>query len=469
MEAALLERMYFCRVDGELKPPLPVDDVLVEQRAQWFQDKLVQEVRSFTPVSLADFPKMYKGPKRALYERAVESLWVRPVRRRDAESNSFVKREKAKFKKAPRCIQPRDPRYNAMIGRFIKPLEHVLYSAVGRMMGEGTVITKGLNLVGTAACLRKKWDSFSDPIAVGLDATAFDAHVSAPWLRWEHSIYNRICKNKQLARLLEWQVFNRGKAFCPDGRLRYRVMGRRFSGDMNTALGNCLIMCAMVYSWSRGRNVRIQLANNGDDCVVFMEREDLQRFHSGLDEYFQELGFRLTMEEPVAKFEAVEFCQMHPVEVDGVWRMVRHPRVAFEKDTMCTLTVSDDEYYSWLRGVSDCGLATTSGVPILQEFYLLLQRLSGHAKAVERLIEDTGMRRLSQGMESVVAPVHESTRFSFWLAYGVDPQTQRDLEAELRTMSCVPTSVSEFVGVHWPLDISSISFNHFNHVKQKQC
>ena len=85
---------------------------------------------------------MYKGPKKAVYERAVLSLYANPVRRRDAESNSFVKREKAKFKKAPRCIQPRDPRYNASIGRYLKPLEHVLYGAVGKITGEGVVITR---------------------------------------------------------------------------------------------------------------------------------------------------------------------------------------------------------------------------------------------------------------------------------------------------------------------------------------
>lgn len=454
MAGALLERMYYCRVDGELKPPLPVDDLVVGQRCGWFADGLVSLIPSFTPVSLWDFSQMYKGPKRVVYEKAVQSLYIHPVRRRDAESNSFVKREKAKFKKAPRCIQPRDPRYNASIGRFLKPLEHHLYRTVAKLVGEGCVITKGLNLVGVAGCLRQKWDNFKHPVALGLDATAFDAHVSASWLRWEHSIYNRIFKDEKLAKLLAWQIHNRGKSFCPDGKLKYRVEGRRFSGDMNTGLGNCLIMCAMVYSYASARGVRINLANNGDDCVVFMEQEDLEGFVSGINEWFSELGFRLTSEPPAFNFEAIEFCQMHPVLIGDEWRMVRTPKVAFEKDTMCTLTVSDDEYLSWLAGVSECGIATASGVPVMQEFYLNLRLAAGARVAPERLVEYTGMKHLSRGMSSKVAPVDEASRYSFWLAFGVDPETQRAIESDLRV--CRSTQLLDgFIPTHWALDAST--------------
>lgn len=456
MASALLERMYFCRVDGELKPPLPVDDLTVRSRLDWFSKKLVNQLPSFTPVSLWDFSQMYKGLKKVTYERAVLSLYSNPVRRRDAESNSFVKREKAKKRKAPRAIQPRDPRYNASIGRFLKPLEHKLYRAVAVMMGEGAVITKGLNLVGVAGCLYQKWSNFKRPVALGIDATAFDAHVSSPVLRWEHSIYNGIFKDAKLAELLSWQIDNRGRSFCPDGKLKYRVSGRRFSGDMNTGLGNCLIMCAMVYSYAAYRGIRVNLANNGDDCVIFMEQDDLEGFVCGMNEWFADLGFRLTAEPPAYNFEAIEFCQMHPVLIGDEWRMVRTPKVAFEKDTMCTLTVSDDEYLSWLAGVSECGLATASGVPVMQEFYVNLSVAAGGRVAPERLVEHTGMKHLSRGMVSRVVPVDDASRFSFWLAFGVDPDTQVAIELDLRNAR--ETAILEgFVPTYWPLDASTPS------------
>jgi len=451
LASALLERMYFCRVDGELKPPLSVDDSIVLARCQWFVERIHKHLPSFTPVSLWDFSQMYKGPKKACYEKAVTSLYHKPVRRRDAESNSFVKREKAKFRKAARCIQPRDPRYNASIGRYLKPLEHELYKVVGRMMGEHTVITKGLNLIGVAKCLHQKWEHFKRPVALGLDATAFDAHVSPSFLRWEHSIYNGIFRSDKLAELLSWQIDNRGKGFCPDGKLKYRVEGRRFSGDMNTGLGNCLIMCAMVYSYASHKGIKINLANNGDDCVVFMESEDYDGFVCGMREWFLELGFRLTAEPPAYNFEAIEFCQMHPVFIGDEWRMVRTPKVAFEKDTMCTLSVSDDEYLSWLAGVADCGLATASGVPVMQSFYLNLRMAAGSRVAPDRLVEYTGMKHLSRGMSSKVVPVTDASRYSFWLAFGVDPDTQVAIEEEL--LHCRETRLLDgFVPTCWPLD-----------------
>lgn len=466
MECALLERMYFCRVNGEIRSPLSVDSGVISSRCDWFRDALLQKLPSFTPVSLWDFSQMYRGSKKLVYERAVDSLWSHRVRRRDAESNSFVKREKAKFRKAPRCIQPRDPRYNASIGRYLKPLEHHLYRAIGSAVGEGVVVTKGCNLIGTASALHSKWQSFHRPVAVGLDATAFDAHVSSNWLRWEHEVYNRLFRDPKLAQLLTWQIDNRGKSFCPDGKLRYRVDGRRFSGDMNTALGNCLIMCTMVYSYARERGVRINLANNGDDCVVFMEQEDLDRFSAGLDEWFEELGFRLTVEPPAYVFEAVEFCQMHPVQVDGEYRMVRNPRVVFEKDTMCTLTVTDEAYLQWLSGVSECGLSSCAGVPVLQEFYQHLKVASAGHSAPQHLVESTGMRWLSRGMNGKYGSVAESTRYSFWLAFGISPETQRAVEDELLNQFDL-SPIEEFVGAHWPLESSTVKNHLIQHDQNK--
>lgn len=450
MEAALLERMYFCRVDGEIVAPLSIGVDRVDVKLGGFADAVLREIPTFTPVSLSDFVEMYKGPKKEVYRKAVDSLLSRPVRRRDAESNSFVKREKAKFKKAPRCIQPRDPRYNAAVGRFLKPLEHHLYRAVDRVYGDRHVITKGLNLVGTASSICSKWNSFSSPVAVGLDASSFDAHVSAGMLKWEHSIYNRIFKDPKLAGLLKWQVANRGKAFCPDGKIKYSVEGRRFSGDMNTAMGNCLIMTAMVWAYAQDRGVGIKLVNNGDDCVVFMEASDLHLFSRGLPEWFLELGFRLTIESPVYVLEQVEFCQMHPVFNGEEYVMVRSPKTAFEKDTMCTLSVTDAGYKEWLRGVSDCGLACTSGVPVLQSFYQCLGTFSSDITE-DRLLENTGMRHMSKGMVKGWRAVGEDARFSFWLAFGISPQTQLDIEESLPRDFDLQR-IEGFIPTYWPFD-----------------
>lgn len=456
MEAALLERMLLCRVGGELVPELPTSKDMVFGRLEWFVDRVVAECPSFTPVSLDGFVEMYKGPKKVRYAKAVDSLRTMPLRKRDSHVGAFVKREKGNFTKSPRPIQTRDPRYHASLGRFLKPAEHRIYTAIARAMGEDCVVTKGHNLDGVAGVLRRKWDSFTNPVALGLDATKFDAHVSAPMLELEHSVYLRSFHSsyrKSLARLLGWQLDNRGKAFLPDGKVSYRCRGKRMSGDMNTGLGNCIIMCAMVYSYARARGVRMQLANNGDDCVVFMEQRDLSRFCDGLDAWFGDLGFRMTSETPVFIFEQVEFCQMSPVRLGSGWRMVRKPRVALEKDTTCVLTISDEDYFSWLGGVSACGRACADGVPIMYEFYCALARESQGVEVQVEHVEATGMRYLARGLTDSGQEITADARVSFWMAFGISPDTQVAVEDALRHMSLNHGRLRGFVPSHWPLDV----------------
>lgn len=461
MKSALLERMLTCKVGGVLVQPLSTSKEAVAEKLGAFGNAVVSLCPSFTPVSLDDFVEMYKGPKRNRYADAVASLRREPIRRRDGEVSAFVKREKAKFDKSPRAIQTRDPRYHAMVGRVLKPLEKKIYKAIAKVFDTEVVVTKGLNLDGVATVLHRKWNKFTAPVAVGLDATKFDAHVSAPLLQWEHSVYTRVCKLPWFKRLLGWQVNNKGKSFCPDGKVKYTCLGRRMSGDMNTGLGNCLIMCAMVYSYAKERGVHIELANNGDDCVVIMEQAGLEQFLNGLDEWFANLGFRLVAEPPVTIFEQIEFCQMHPIAVGDGYRMVRDPRVCLEKDTMCTMTLSDAGYFEWLKGVSQCGLVATDGIPLLSSFYGALARESAHAS--KAITEVTGMSFLVKGMTHRDRGVSQRTRFSFWLAYGVTPDQQVDLENELDSTLVGTNVLDQFHGTPRVIDKRQKSVNIYTH------
>lgn len=317
-------------------------------------------------------------------------------------------------------------------------------------------MTKGLNLNGVARVLRGKFDKFANPVVLGLDATKFDAHVSSEALRFEHGLYTTMCRDEQLGKLLSWQIANKGKSFLPDGKVKYFRDGGRMSGDMNTGLGNCVLMCAMVFGYAASVGVAIELANNGDDCVIFMEEGDLPTFVAGVDGYFASLGFRLTSEDPVYIFERLEFCQMHPVFVDGDWRMVRKPSVAIEKDTTCILQLDGDQYLNWLAGVAQCGLAACDGVPVMGAFYKSLQLASagyspGH-------VELTGMHYLSKGMHAKGAQVTDEARFSFYLAYGLTPADQEALEESFGVPS--RQRLAEFYPTLRPLDVP----HHIQHL-----
>lgn len=446
LECALLERMFYCKVGDGFESPPAVDGVTLHKRLDYLADELVKRMPDYAPCTYDEFVDMYRGPKKACYLRALQSLSESPVERQDATSKCFVKREKCNVSKAPRVIQPRSPRYNIAIGRFLKPIEHQVYEAIRRVAGvPRRVVAKGLNLDQVGKLLWHKWQRFDDPVAVGMDATKFDMHVGPEMLGFEHSIYRRLFAGHldELNPLLRWQMENRGVGFAPDGRLKYRVKGKRFSGDMNTAMGNCLIMCFMVIAYCRERGVKFDLVNNGDDCVVFLERQDEATFRAGLEEWFLELGFRMVAEATVDILEQVEFCQMHPVLIDGRYRMVRNPGVAIEKDSFCVRTLNhNDSFEEWASGVAAGGRVTCDGVPVMRSFY---DYLDAGVAVRQHMLDDTGMRRMTRGMVDRSREVSDEARWSFYLAFGIDPHAQCCLEEWFRSHDWTSTVQDEFV------------------------
>jgi hypothetical protein len=148
--------------------------------------------------------------------------------------------------------------------------EKRLFSGFETVFGY-SVILKGMNAHATAEQLRSNWDSFTQPVAVGLDASRFDQHVSHAALCWEHSVYNGVFRSSELRRLLRWQLVNHGVARTEGQRIDYTTNGCRMSGDINTSLGNCLIMSSIVLAYCETRGITARLSNNGDDCVLILE------------------------------------------------------------------------------------------------------------------------------------------------------------------------------------------------------
>lgn len=442
LSRGLLERVYYVKSkDGHVPAPQPREGIFKE-RLSYFKKYILRFVKRSTPMSRQDFPKLYRGRRRTIYENAEISLRIKAISREDSYLKTFVKAEKINFtsKKdpVPRVIQPRDPRYNVEVGRYLKPLEPKIYKAVASIFNDDTIF-KGMNSAKSGFCMRRKWEKYANPVAIGLDASRFDQHVSVQALQWEHSVYlGAFAPNtNELAKLLSWQVENVGRGYCSDGSLKYSVSGCRMSGDMNTALGNCLIMCALVHSYCFSRGVqKYSLANNGDDCVVIMDRSDLVQFQTGLVEWFLEMGFSMKVEAPVFVFEQIEFCQTHPIHVtnpDGTsgYIMVRNLAVALAKDCISIKPFDGERTFrSQLSAVGDCGIALTGGVPICQEFYRGLLR-GGLGIRYRKHQEDSmvGREMLRAGMsrtyQDVISPI---TRFSFWQAFGIIPDMQIQIE-----------------------------------------
>jgi len=442
----LYERVLYRVAGGEARlPPTPMANVF-ESRLGTFRRRLASVCATIRPVTREQFTEMYSGRKRCIYQKATESLAARPLNLSDSYLSTFVKCEKINFHTksdpAPRVIQPRSPRYNVEVGRYLKLAEKAICRAIAEVWGGATVM-KGMNAEEVGCAMRVMWDQFHDPVAIDLDATRFDQHVSVAALTYEHSVY-LACTSKhdrpKLARLLAMQLRNRGFARTPDGIVKYDVAGRRMSGDINTGLGNCLLMSAMVWGLCRSLGIRARLANNGDDCVLIMERTSSRRVLGNIDGYFKDFGFVMEVGSIVDQFEKLSFCQTHPVYDGERWLMVRDPRTSVDKDLVTVIDISDHQAAKkWIHAIGECGLALTAGLPI-QSFYSLLMRNGVAGQVSDHPWMDGGFLRMRQGGYRLDRKVHEphpECRASYWRAFGVLPDLQVAMEREWDRMSLI--------------------------------
>lgn len=387
------------------------------------------------PMNPIEFVDSSPAHKRNIYDQARISLQTTPVAWEDAWLKTFVKVEKtngtAKADPIARCIQPRSTRYGLSLGLYIRAIEHKLCAAINEAWGHPTIM-KGFNADATGEIMAQKWAMYSDPVAIGMDASRFDQHCSVQALQYEHGFYLKAFSNApELQRLLSWQLHNKGAGYCPDGRVKYQVEGCRMSGDMNTGLGNCVLMTSMVWALAAEAGIDLALANNGDDCTVFMERSDRDKFLRECAPYFLRCGYTMEVEDPVYTLEEVDFCQTHPVQLATGWRMIRDPRICMSKDMVTHKNIRGAVAYSgYLHDVATCGRILNTGVPVLYEFYKSTVR--GVALGSVKNQEMTGMRHLAIGMVDKQAAVSEGARVSFYRAFGVEPSLQEQLEEHYR-------------------------------------
>lgn len=438
--------------------PLPQKGIY--KNISWFAHAVSKEVGVLCPRSRADFVASYIGTsKHKNYLRALDTFTTRPVVTFvDSVIKAFVKVEKTnttlKANPAPRLISPRSPRFNIELGRYLKFVEHRVYKAVGKVCG-GTVICKGLNALQRGRLAYSKWSKFKKPVAVGIDASRFDQHVSVEALRFEHSLYTQIYPGDTLLnQLLSWQCVTHAVAYAADGRLKFTREGGRCSGDMNTAMGNCFISCALVYQYLSEKGIAFDFMNDGDDTVIFIEGDDVGCIED-LPTWFLQYGFTMKVEEPVSVLEELEFCQCHPVLGPDGYTMVRNPRKVFENDLVSNKVNSLNEAYGHLSAIRGCGLALNSGIPMFQEFYKALP-------SVQRAhtLPEYGFTSLVSGMCREARPISDATRLSFWKAFGVFPQDQTVFEDWCRR--CIKSEVQSIKEINLQSNLASVAFRYKN-------
>lgn len=434
IERAIKERVFYVKSDdGYEEPKRPTRGEFSMCTADF--DVALKEHVSFTnPMKATQFAESYQARRRTIYLNAIKENEVLGFDDKLARVKAFVKCEKYNFTKktnpVPRIIQPRDPRYIVETGRYIKPIEKKIYKAIDTIFHSKTVF-KGLNAKDRGIAIKETWDEFISPVAIGLDAERFDQRVSNEALRWEHSTYSKFYpQDKYFQRLMRLQRTNICGSKCAEGYLKYRTTHNRMSGDSNTSLGNVTIMCAIVYGLFTYLGVKARLINDGDDCVLFVEKEHLAYLQGNIDWWFQTAGFKVVTEKPVFTLEEVEFCQSYPIKgADGKYVMVRDPRVCISKDLVAIKPLNTIKLSQrWLAAVGEGGQSLSSGIPVLQEFYTCLKRNSNGAKPLVDPTLESGFQRLSIGMSYKYTKISPQTRYSFWLAFGITPTEQVALE-----------------------------------------
>jgi hypothetical protein len=456
MLTALRERVFYHVVQGVASAPHVPQREVVQNILTGFMRKVRRAAFVSIPVPVLEYPACYTGSRRALYERAAQKVSERGWSKGWSVLKTFIKHEKIEAtpgkRLVPRVIQPRAPEYNVVVGRYLRHLEHPIYRIIDSICG-GPTVMKGYNAFEVGGHMAAAWGEFRKPVGIGLDASRFDQHISRPILEWEHSVYALFYKGEdraEIARALQCQLVNTGFASTPDGTYRYQREGCRASGDMNTALGNCLVMCAMVYAYMHSIHVaKWRLLNNGDDCVVIVEDGDLPKFAS-LPTFFGSLGFIMTVEEPVRVLEQVEFCQTHPVWDGVAWRMVRNVRTAISKDSTMLQSFRDDvEYAHYRYVVAQGGLSLCCGIPMMQQYYETFGRGSCAGTMRDQRILESGFLRLAHGLQAKQLPISDDARVSFWRAFGFTPSEQLAWEDTFAEALPMATTSVEGAAEHW--------------------
>lgn len=395
---------------------------------------------------LDELPLHYFGAKRTKYMQTVDDLKMYPTVPKDAHIKAFIKAEKtnydAKENPDPRMIQARSMRYNCAVAQYLKPIEESIYRRLKSPYTNLRYVGKGLNQHERASLLVKKLEHFKRPVVVSLDASRFDQHVHVEQLRIEHMVYTMCNRDPEFARLLRMQLNN--VCYTSNG-IKYQTVGKRMSGDMNTACGNCLLMVIMVVTVMKQLGIHaFDLLDDGDDCLLIMEAQQLRRFEQRCHPMFLEFGHEIKVENVAYHINDVEWCQCKPIEyLPGKWKFSRK----FDKVISTTMTgvkhwsQSLKHRKAYVNTLGHCELILSLGVPVLQEFAIAMMR-NAHTDELVAIEENDSVTyrtyrelrhfRLDKITKIEPKPITVEARISFERAFGVPIDLQYTYERMLK-------------------------------------
>lgn len=283
-------------------------------------------------------------------------------------------------------------------------------------------------------------EQFHDCRVFSIDASRFDAHVSQQMLQVEHAVYKRCYPgDRLLQQVLDLQLVNRGHT---SNGIAYKCPGGRMSGDMNTALGNCLLMLiftTVTMEQLGFNNKQWNMLCDGDDTLIFISERHASYLRTNFAGIFERAGMTIKLENEATSLHQISFCQGRIVDCEDGLKFVQTPVRSYSRALVST------RHYQHLSAVDKvlnqigrCELAINMGVPVLQEFALAMLRNSGDADT--STLKPTFSGRIFKAQREwkshggIVKPlaITDRARETFEEAFGIQVWEQLWLEQQLR-------------------------------------
>lgn len=424
--------------------------------------------------SVAEFPRK----RRKRYEKALADLLSTGLMPKDAIISSFVKMEKLQIVDKdgdPRIIQTRNSKFHLVFSQMTKPVEHALINIADPVSGM-PLIAKGRNLDERAVLLRDMWAMKTAPVALSLDLSRWDMHVQVPLLLEVIALYQRHTNDPLITWCSQQLLFNR----CfTNKRIRYKVEGGVMSGDMTTALGNCIAVIAIVLTFREvlysvasagvgtlalglrtnptftqaGRDFLealeaealprlprdwMSVLDDGDDHVVIIEAQHADMVARLLPLWWTALGHSLKVEGRVTSLENIEFCQHKPFIGTHRVTMVPNPCKVIPKSCLVTGKYIEDPL-PYLRTVYMARAMLHKHIPVLGPFFQAQAKALGHGRMVAAdsrefsHINSSLHYLLSYTPEVLKLPdqqiVEEEDRYLMWKMWDITPTDQMFMES----------------------------------------
>lgn len=407
----------------------PVPNFDESQIKDIFEDLFLKNRVVLRPAKRWKVVNGYSGPYRRKYMEAHKEYHRVGLKSYMSHVTMFCKDDSysCEPEKAPRAIQYRNTTFALEQGRFTKPIEKWFYHILDDV---DTLIVGKSDPFTIAQHLHAKSAKYKNPCFLMLDASKFDSCVDIKWLKLTLGFYKRLYP-KRYHRTLDWlwtkTYINVGKT---RHGLRYKTWGTRMSGDMDTGLGNSIIMYLMLKSYLKQIDVRGSIMVNGDDSLVVIEQSDVGKAKD--ISCFKRFGFNMKFDISYSIHQA-EFCQSRLFYSDCGPMMALNPQRAIDRAGWTTMKYSKSNARAYINTIGRCNRAAHWGQPILYKLAIkMIEEASTNKEVWLRPYWEEYKQMLGRWWRMGEPAISLESRLSFAEAWNIEVPTQLDLEKRLK-------------------------------------